>query len=281
MSFFRPEGRRFGQAAIYGAGASYVGPGDLAAITWSSFGSVQNAFTAAYAASGASAKAFDIVDSAGANPATILYLANGYLDTTTLNTWTGTHGTAYINKLYDHTVNANHWTQTGTPATDFPTYIASGINSKPTLAFSGNSQRLVTTGNISLTGPWTTHFITEKSTVGSGGTAIEAWSHNVGSNALFYPAGLSNTMTIQVSANITVTDAVAHKIQALFVAGASDLNVDGTSHVTTQGVNNASNTQRLFWNGSGPINWLGEIGTNNLSSFSSALSSNVLTRWGI
>jgi len=84
---------------------TYLGPGDVVpgAAWWVGL----RAYSAAYAASGG--PAIDIVDGTGASTQVINVLANGLLDEAAVATWSTTHGTPYVKKLYDQTGNGRHF----------------------------------------------------------------------------------------------------------------------------------------------------------------------------
>lgn len=119
------------------AGATYVGPGDIAsgAFAWGGL----RAYNAAYAA--VTGALVDLVDQAGANPTTINCLTTGQFDTSAYNAWVTAHSvtTAHVAKLYDQTGNGRHFVQTGS------------TGNKPPLAASGPTGQIVMVGDVTNT----------------------------------------------------------------------------------------------------------------------------------
>lgn len=213
-----------GQIATLTKTSAYTGPGDIVSGAIG-FYSPARAYSAAFAAGGGAI--MDILDTAGANPATINILSSGFVDLVTLNAWIVAHGSAVVAKLYDQTGNGNHVT-TATLA-QMPALTTSALNGLPGCTFSSAAGSRLLSANITRAQPFTVAAVA-KVTTSSGGI--------IGSNT--DPAGLfpsaanvwaftSNSPNIRVAATDNVFHAAQVVDQESVSVGTSFISVDGST----------------------------------------------------
>lgn len=218
------RGQIAGRGALDAATAvAYAGPGDVISGALGYY-SAARAYTAAFAATGAAI--MDIVDNAGANPATINILTTGFVDLATLNAWIALHGTASVTKLYDQTGSGNHITNV--TLAQMPTINVSALASLPGLVFSSAAGSRLLSANITQAQSISLSVVAMKTATTSagffgssaggfvgiiGGVAADTWSASAGT----------------VLASSTANDSTFHAAQALFNGASSSISVDGSS----------------------------------------------------
>jgi len=280
--------RRFQSPAIFGAagggGSSYSGPGDVNAL--GNFWALR-AYSNAYALR--TAAAIDIVDSGGANAATINVLTTGALDSSTLSSWITAHGTASVAKIYDQ-VSTKHLTQ-GTVA-NMPTINMTGINSKPVMIFNGTSQCLSNSSGSTISDPFGALAVAKSTNNGAqqdvfadDGTLLQIGANSGGTH--------SNTMFAYGGASVSAaaTDGVAHSLIINYDTTGSGLQLVQIDNVQTGGTIGSLGTgtgkwsigQILgsnFWKGAIAEVGLGASGVN-LGSYLAAYYADQHAYWNV
>lgn len=263
-----------GKGAPGGAGAAYVGPGDVVsgAFVWGGF----RAYNAAYTTGTKSL--VDLVDQSGANPITINCLSTGKFDNATYNAWVTAHSvtTTHISRLYDQTGNARHWTQ----ATLGNMPVLSNVGPNTEYVMMGTLGPWLTGPNITLAQAFTTFFV-GKFDISSAGR----WPYYGDSASTLYCGvrGGANTAhySFGIEEGVTVTTAWhTHGVLASGVSSSQSLDgatptvasggtaaFTGTNAITllTDGIgnwaNNAGFAEIGFWPGDQSANF-GALNTN-------------------
>lgn len=226
--------------------ATFQGLGDVSA-TWKAWGSTARAYTAAYAAGGGAM--FDVVDSGGANLATINSLTTGFVDLTTLNAWIVAHGTASVKKLYDQTGNGNHWTNA--TVSQMPTITQSALAGLPGMTCVSANATNLACASFTQAQPFSIAAVYKRT--GSTSTQLGILSENSTTLGL-YTANAANNAQFSAGTPVNfagVNDNSFHAVQAVFNNASSVLAADGadTGTVTT-GTNAFSSTTLRIARGS-------------------------------
>jgi hypothetical protein len=270
------------------APSGYTGPGDTAGLTWNSWGSC--AFTFSLAKASTSTNLCDLnAVTGGAAVCTLRGSSSGSVDLTgycpgsvtpSAACAAASGGSCVISKVYDQTGTGSDWTQ-ATAANMPPIVFSGGIGTQPTIVLLTGAATFLTSGNVNLNSPFTVEIVAEK--LGPAPT-VEAylWQHFSSINFIAATSGAANSIDCN-GFTVTASDGAAHAIQCGFVTGSSFLNVDGSNTTGAGSFLGGNQPSLIGQNGTtgGGNRYIGEIGTNNGSTFNSALRANVLTRWGI
>lgn len=262
-------------------GGGYTGPGDI--VSGAFFWGGARAYSAAYAASVGAA--YDIVDSGGANAATINVTTAGDLDVSALTTWIGLHGTAFISREYDQTGNSNHIDQP--TQANRPQLTPSVISGKPCAVFDGSSSYIWSSTYGATHNQPVYLSAVYKRTFTSNFSAILLDANNTSGmltpNFADFAGGYCGTL-----ASAAATDGVFHAVQMFANSAASSLYVDGTLtgslDFSTRPIPTAGNRiakgvdTSARWH-SGPIAE-GGIWDGDQTSHNAALDANQRAYWG-
>lgn len=264
------------QVAI--SSAAYQGPGDIN--SFSSWGSCSYAYTAAYGLAGS--PACDLVDAAtGLTTYTMNTLASGAADKVGAASSSACAVACRITKVYDQSGNGHHWVQA--TLANMPTLTFNAIGTNPAISCVVSLTQSLVSNSITLTVPWSVNAVGYRN--GSTQTVTgRMWAFNANSEAFGWTTS-ANTMIVIGGANtqnVTATDSAGHALQAIFNGASSSLVVDGSSTAANLLTVTATATSNIC-NGGTPLGsnyYVGEVGTNALSAYSSTLRTNVMARWG-
>lgn len=215
------------------ATGAYTGPGDImpGAIFWTGL----RGYSAAYSIG--SNPGVDIVDQAGNNPVTINILADGTLDTATINAWVAANGvtTILISKLYDQTGNGNHFVQATNANRPTLTLNSIGTNNRPSIQRAANaaSTDVFTVQSITQDQPYFTSTVCRCDSANGG----YADTLNAGDNFQFGFTGADNVFIYLGSAVVSAAalHAVPHAVQYTVNGATSEIYVDGTGTTVNPG----------------------------------------------
>lgn len=212
-----------------GGNRPYVGPGDVfsGAAAWYS---TQRAYTKAYAAGGASAKAFRVVKTSdGSGGCDVLLSASGFI-TASPATQCPTECSVQcsVTTIYDQSGNAKDAVQA--TLAQMPVLIQSDatLGSKPTLnCGTGGVFVLLTSGTVAGAEPSTFSYVATRITTGVAGATIgyQSLGLYVGASATNNTAQLFPGTTLL---SATASDNAWHGINDLMNGASSIINVDGS-----------------------------------------------------
>jgi hypothetical protein len=220
-----------GAGGVGGAGATYSGPGNIAA-GGIAFHSCGRAYTAAYAA--ALNAACDVVDTAtGLISGTLHFLATGFVNTTEQSGAGQPCLTACrIAKMYDQTGNGNHVVQA--TLANMPALTFNALNGLPCPAGTGSATtNLASVATIAQAAPYSVTAVAERT--GSFTTVQRIIRNGVAGAGLLTFGGTANTIGANngTTINLTANDGAPHAL--LSVASAIDplFAIDSNTNIST------------------------------------------------
>lgn len=219
------------------AAASYQGPGDVAGVTATYWGSCARAYNASYASSNGNLCDLKDLSTGTVAVCTLKALSSGFVNLTSSACSGSTPaaacaaaagGACVIAQVYDQTGNGNNATQA--TLANMPGITFADINGLPTINCARNGSNYVATGNITISQPQVFSIVYIR-TAGDT-TAMGAFGSAVGA-PIVGPAAVANTAGLNAGTAVTAsgaTDASWNGEQALASGASSAININGTDN---------------------------------------------------
>lgn len=229
------------QGSQAGGGGAYTGPGDITAFTfWCGL--------RAYSAATAGTAAIRIVDSSGLNPTDINTLANGTLDSSTLATWIGAHGTASVTKWYDK-VSTNDLVQA--TVANMPVITANALNTSYGITFTAASTtQLISGSTVTASQPVSAVTVVQPTNT----TGAKDFFSIIDASYLNGVLGEKNGTNLRMYAGSNADKAMTvawHAVQMIFNGASSLSAIDGSESTVSAGAQNIS-AQQIYVGNSKP-----------------------------
>lgn len=252
--------------------ASYTGPGDIVSGAFAWYG--LRGYNAAY-----TGHAIRIVDSGGSNATDIDILSGGSLDTATLTTWIGTHGTASVTKVYDQSGNSRD--MSNATVAQMPTLNTTGV-----LSLIAGNGTFPASANVTLSQAFSGSFVANRPVDGSGGVTAFFINGNVGSGFNFQhatPGYIGFGFTLNVHHSGAYTPGTYVPVQYLANGASSAIYYTGSSETVDPGSAGWAGDPLMLWTNNADAIRLTEAGlwSGDKSANFSALETNQKSYWGI